>query len=99
MNLNNDQFLVLRRDGSIVETCFVLVPEDAPASSALQAYANAAEAFDLATPADAESLRAIAAEWGQDRPEPPTVRDNPQVTKAIAAGRGFVAVTTAKKGT
>lgn len=86
--LNNDRFLVLRRDGTHVRHAFVLDPEDNPtASAALQAMANAAEQLGLMTAGEAESFRELAAEWG-NRPAPGTperaVRDRASVVKALA---------------
>lgn len=67
--LNNDQFLVTRRDGSVASNVFVLDPLTNPAASAaLQAMANAAETFELMTPAEAEHFRELAAEWGNRPP-------------------------------
>jgi hypothetical protein len=86
--LNNDRFLVLRRDGTHVRHAFVLDPEDNPAASAaLQAMASAAEQAGLMTAREAESFRELAAEWG-NRPAPGTpervVRDRASVVKAIS---------------
>lgn len=95
--LNNDQFLVTRRDGTVASGVFVLDPATNPAASAaLQAMANCAEAFGLMSAQEAESFRALAAEWGnrtdygqgseaETAPEP--VKDVPAVVRMIE-GRG-----------
>lgn len=84
--LNNDRFLVLRRDGSVAGDVFVLCAEDPCASAALQAYAGAAETFQVAAPCESEALRELAAEWG-NRPSPGTpetvCQDNPNIVGAI----------------
>lgn len=99
--LNNDMFLVIRRDGSIAADVFVLDPESNPAaSSALQAMASAAETFGLMTAAEAERFREIAAEWGNRPPlgtPEPVRKDNRDIVRAItnppADGRVTAVVT------
>jgi hypothetical protein len=83
--LNNDQFLVLRRDGSVASDVFVLDPgTNRAASAALQAFASAAETFGLMEPREAEAFRVLAAEWGELHAIPERkVIDRPHVVAAI----------------
>lgn len=90
-NLNNDQFLVVRRDGSIASGVFVLDPETNPAASAaLQGMANAAETFGLMSAQEAEQFRELAAEWGNrppvGTPEPERGPDVPAVVRILESG-------------
>lgn len=84
--LNNDQFLVLRRDGSVASDVFVLDPAtNRAASVALQAMANTAEMFGLMEPHEAEAFRVLAAEWGEVRSVPERkVVDRSDVVAAIS---------------
>lgn len=85
--LNNDTFLVLRRDGTVAEDVFVLDPDENPAASAaLLAWANASEILGIVTPGEAEQFRVLAASWG-NRPSPGTPpkcgTPNPNIVGAI----------------